>query len=343
MTGDPTQDRPEEPPGTFDFLILGAQKSGTTTLFQILAGHADVFVPPGKELPFFTGADVTAASFARFWQTHFAPSRQEHRPDRPARRIGKVTPQYLCAPVVADRIARHAPQARLVAILRDPVARALSHYRMSARRGLDRRSFATAITDCLQPDRLVAARALPPGPDAEAQTYVVWGEYGRLLRPYAAQIAAGQMLVLFTQDLDTDPRGTAARLFAHIGVGWQDVAALGQTAHRGGDAERIPVQALKQGLRRVPGLRAVWRRVPLRWRSRVWLGLNTWNVVPGQRLPSDEPPAVIAALRAHFATDARLLRQVLAIGPDAHLPWDIPGDHACAGRDPVSRAGGRDA
>src|SRR5581483_3185932 len=92
------------------------------------------------------------------------------------RLLGTVTPQYMCIAGCAQRLADAFPRARLVAILRDPVPRAYSHYRMAVRRGQEERSFDDAVAAMLAgPDAIAGARAST----ALSETYVAWGEYGR--------------------------------------------------------------------------------------------------------------------------------------------------------------------
>ena len=96
-----------------DFLIIGAQKCATTTLFEHLRQHPGIHMPLEKEVPFFTGPECDAAGWASFSDRHFGP------PD--GRLRGKATPQYMCDPDAAQRIHRLMPGVKLVAILRDEI------------------------------------------------------------------------------------------------------------------------------------------------------------------------------------------------------------------------------
>ncbi len=290
-----------------DFLILGAQKSGTTTLFQLLSEHPGVFVPPGKEVPFFTRDDASPATLSAYLQEHFGSA--------PANALtGKVTPHYLSDPRVPARLRAMMPDTRLAVILRNPVERALSHYRMSVRRGLETRDFAQAVDNMLAPADLEAARGLPTGKANENRTYVVWGEYGRLLAPYADQLAQGRMLVLFTRDLESDPAGTMTRLLTFLGLRMASLPSLGQKLHQGGERERLPLQRI---LRRIGPIRRLWRSIPERHRSRILFGFNQWNVVPNERKVEDMPPEVIEKLREHYIQDTRDFMRLTGLVP----PW----------------------
>lgn len=289
-----------------DFLIIGAQKSGTTTLFQLLSEHPQVFVPEGKELPFFNKGQVTPESYAVFFQEHFAD-----QPDDVL--IGKVTPHYLPDPRVPDRLDAVLPTTRLIAILRDPVERAFSHYRMSVRRKLETRGFDAAVDELLEPDELEAARLLPSGRESETRTYVVWGEYGRLLEPYADRLDNGTMLVLSTRELEQEPDVLMRRLCKFLGIDMVDLPSLGMKLHQGGDKERLPIERIAKA---IAPIRWMWSKLPHRYRSRLMFRIGQWNVVKSEQGLEDLPQVLTARLRSHFAADAQAIEKLTGWRPD---------------------------
>lgn len=132
----------------FDLLpnlfLIGAAKSGTTSLFEILAQHPGVFAAAKKEIRFFSNDDRFANGIEWYQETHFASAR-----GFPIR--AEATPAYLTwsqkvAPRIKSAYGHHAP--RFVAIFRDPVKRAYSHYWHRVRQGDEdpkRLPFADAI------------------------------------------------------------------------------------------------------------------------------------------------------------------------------------------------------
>ena len=102
-----------------DFLIIGAARAGSTYLARNLATHPDVFIPNQKELHFFDW------NYNEGWD-HYQQFFDTAAPDHQA--VGEATPTYMCSETVAQRIHTHLPDAKLIAILRDPVDRAYSHY-----------------------------------------------------------------------------------------------------------------------------------------------------------------------------------------------------------------------
>jgi hypothetical protein len=103
---------------------------------------------------------------------------------------------------IAARIGEAFPAVRLVARLCDPVARAYAQYEMAVSAGLEQRSFEEAVTELLQPDSLLQGRFLP----AATNTYVVQGEYGRILSEYLRHFSLEALDVALTDD---DPRDQA--------------------------------------------------------------------------------------------------------------------------------------
>src|SRR5450755_2650628 len=179
-----------------DFVVIGAQKGGTTTLFEHLRGHPELCLPADKEAPFFNRPELYSKGVGQLFSTYFP------RPLPTGRLLGTVTPQYMCIAGCAERLADAFPACALVALLRDPVDRAYSHYRMAQRRGQETRTFDDAIAAMLSgPDALAAARAST----ALGGTYVAWGEYGRVLGEYLERFERERVLITYTSDLERDP------------------------------------------------------------------------------------------------------------------------------------------
>jgi hypothetical protein len=103
-----------------NFLIVGAMKSGTTSLARYLGAHPQAYVAPEKEINFFERGYV--------WNrgVDWYASRFEGAGDALA--VGEASPSYMYWPTAIERMASVVPDARLIALLRDPVERAYSHY-----------------------------------------------------------------------------------------------------------------------------------------------------------------------------------------------------------------------
>jgi hypothetical protein len=119
-----------------NFLIVGAMKSGTSTLRDLLTVRHDVFLPPG-EVHFFSD-DERYARGIEWYASLFARANG-------AIAVGEKTPTYSFVPECADRIYQHLPDVKLVWLFRNPVSRVYSHYWHSVKNGSERLSFSAAI------------------------------------------------------------------------------------------------------------------------------------------------------------------------------------------------------
>ncbi|MEH6580751.1 MAG: sulfotransferase [Halioglobus sp.] len=299
---------------SLDFLIIGAQKCATTTLFEHLRSHPRIAMPLEKEVPFFTDDDCSAKS----WQT-FALDQFGRKQD--GKLWGKASPQYMSDPNVPGRIQKLMPDTKLVAILRDPIQRTWSHFRMGQRRDTEPREFSEAIASLLATTGQAAghSRVLPDhalGYQSEADFYVAWSEYGRILQEFSACFDPRQLLVLYTEDLENDPAATVDRLLEFIGlpVGFRP-PTLGEVIHRGGASNRIP-HSVRGWLRERKLLYRLWQLLPDAQRGRLRFQYEQWNV----RKNGDSmslPDNLHDQLRKHYGEDIRSLLSL----PIASPPW----------------------
>jgi sulfotransferase family protein len=184
------------------FLIVGAMRSGTTALARYLGAHPDVFVPAEKELHFFDrnferGVDWYASKFAR--------ARGEHA-------IGEATQTYMYDPGSVRRLSQVVPDARLIAILRDPVDRAYSHYWLNRARGLEPLSFADAIA--IEPERLASGDRR----QRYVYSYLDRGRYLGQLQLICEYFPRSSLQVLMFDDLCRDPARTFEEVCGHLNV-----------------------------------------------------------------------------------------------------------------------------
>lgn len=205
-----------------DFLILGAMRAGTSSLYAWLCEHPQVMGPPAKEVHFF---DRLHARGPYWYRRHF-PTLAEvaERRERLGKRVavGEATPCYLFHPAVAARIHALLPEARLIVLLRDPVARAFSHYRQSVRQGREPLAFADALA--AEDERLAGAeQALATGSCArvlahERYSYRSRGLYFEQLQRYFERTPADRILVLRSEDMFRDPQATVDEVVAFLGL-----------------------------------------------------------------------------------------------------------------------------
>jgi len=303
---------------TLDFLIIGAQKSRTTTLHEVMIDHPGIRLPSLKEAMFFTDEERYRAG----WPAHFKAFYSA--PDTEAK-VGKASPQYLIEPKVAARIKAHNPDIRLIVILRNPIDRAFSHFRMNLRRNLVTQNFSEFVRSALQSDVLAADRLRPAiGTESEARCALVWSEYARQLAPYRAAFSRDQILVLFTEHLSRAPEHVFPAIFSFIGVDPEWTSnKMGRAFHKGGVTSRL---AWARPLKKIPGVDTAYsaaiQALPqdLRWKF-----VNQWKVKPSDDNIRRSHPELVQPLVAHFAPDVERLARAWSVFP----PWpefgSIPG------------------
>ncbi len=205
-----------------DFIIAGAQRCGTTSLFRTLAQHPDVLVPlSGKGVHHFD----TASTYARglpWYVGHFPLRAPAHLRTGGRARTGEASPYYLFHPLAAQRIADAVPEARVVVLLRDPVERAFSAWKQERGRGFEDQDFERALD--LEDERLEGeeerVRADPSYQSFSHQhhAYVRRGRYAEQVRRMQQALRPGALLVQETEEA-LRGRGEAwEALLAHLGL-----------------------------------------------------------------------------------------------------------------------------
>ncbi|HEX7945682.1 MAG TPA: sulfotransferase domain-containing protein [Phenylobacterium sp.] len=180
-------------PPRVNFLIAGVQKGGTTALFDYLGDYPDVALSDVKEVHFFDDdAQDWAAPDLAAYHAHFPPA--DGRP------TGEATPIYSYWPNSPERIAAYNPAMKLIVVLRDPVQRAWSHWRMEHGRGVETHPFAWCIREGRQ--RLFDAE---PWGHHRDTSYVERGFYGEQIERLLGLFPERQLKVLTAEALRADP------------------------------------------------------------------------------------------------------------------------------------------
>lgn len=322
-----------------DFLVIGAQKAGTTSLFEYLKCHPELCLPLDKEAPYFSHDTVRDRGWDRYIRTTFASS-------DPSRKWGTITTHYMVGGVykaslaqpggtdhydestVPSRIHERLPHVRLIAILRDPVARAISHHQMAVMNGLDKRTFDDAIDELLRPESLRDARQHPQ----ETTGYVAWGEYGRILAAYFDVFSRQQILTLWTEELENAPEQLLRRVHKFVGVAPDIMPNNLGTRYRESNTTRrfswLDPFAAQEIASKSRVMRMFWHTLPessRRWCDRELAHIAYLIDLRNRRgkTKTDEPsPTTLTRLRAHFEQDSRRLTDLLGESPPWHKSTD---------------------
>lgn len=264
-----------------DFLVIGAEKAGTTTLHELLDKHPDISMSDPKEPSFF----CQEAIYDRGWDWY-----RQFFSTATGRVLGEASPAYTIDvdfPGTADRIARDLPEAKLLYIVRDPIARiesAWMWYRAHGRHKLGQRVF-------------------PPLERAvhEVAGLVEGSRYWHQLSLYRDHFPDDQIHVLFLEDLRRDPEGTLQAGFEFVGV--DPAVAIEDPAHVANESagQRMDTDFVTR-LRTIPALEAlrhrspaVLRRTAARMLKQKITGRPTWE------------PGTLARVETELRADAAAL------------------------------------
>ncbi|CAN5787513.1 sulfotransferase [soil metagenome] len=197
-------DRSPAPVGILpNFLVIVAPRCGTSSLARYRRVHPEVFLAVPKELRFF---DREFDRGLGWYRERFAAVDGE-------RAVGEASPSYLYRAEAVERMATTVPHARLIAILRDPVARAYSHYWMERMRGRERRSFAEAVDAELGPGAGVSRSA-----EATGVAYLDRGRYLSQLERVGEHYPRSSLLVLVFDDVVADPAESYRKVCRFLAV-----------------------------------------------------------------------------------------------------------------------------
>ena len=177
-----------------NFLLIGAMKAGTTSLYHYLRGHPHVFMPPVKELDFFA-REPRSNHGTDWYRRQFAPA------PAGAIAIGEASTLYTKHPRfpgVPERIAAQIPDARLIYLVRDPIERIRSHYQHQVALGAERAPLADAIF--------------------RDPIYLDTSRYAMQIDRYLEVFSSDQLLVVTSERLRGDREVAVREILAFLGL-----------------------------------------------------------------------------------------------------------------------------
>jgi hypothetical protein len=191
-------------PAKPNFLVIGAMKSGTTSLHHYLRLHPEIQVPPVKEPNYFSGppGDHPYPTGSKRVKTL---TQYEELFDAAAVVRGEASPNYAVYPQrtgVPERIKETIPEAKLIYLVRDPVKRAVAQYKLHVSTVGERRSLEDALGDLSDP----------------VSTYTCPGFYAMQLDQYLEHFSEERILVVDQADLLRERVTTLRRIFSFLGV-----------------------------------------------------------------------------------------------------------------------------
>lgn len=230
-----------------DYLIVGGQRCGTTSLHHYLVQHPGVL--PARFTKGVHWFDVAFDKPESWYRANFpTASRRRVAAARLGHPVvtGEASPYYLFHPEVPARAAAVLPDARIIVVLRDPVGRAWSHYHHERVRGFEDLDFEAALD--AEGGRLAGAEEVLADPRGhhfshQHHSYVARGRYAEQLERWERHFPADQILVLFSSDLEEDTDATMARVYRQLGLPESPTATAGRWNRQSNPEIRPAVRA----------------------------------------------------------------------------------------------------
>lgn len=196
---------------TPDFLMIGAQKAGTTSLFNWLVESGFVQTPLVKEVGYFVARWHLPIKYRGYF-----------RAKHPDFLVGEATPSYLAFPEVPERVlSTLGPDCKIIAVLRDPIARAVSHYYHEQRLGFEKRDIYTAMTE----EEYLIKEAFDAGTTASRREYILThysyayrSSYSERLAPWIEKFGRDKLLIINSESMFADPGNAVDSVASFLGV-----------------------------------------------------------------------------------------------------------------------------
>jgi hypothetical protein len=251
-----------------NFLIIGAMKSGTTALYYYLEQHPEIYMSPVKEPNFFSSQEQENAADA---VTQLGTYQHLFRGVSGEKAIGEASHSYLYEPMAAAEIRRYVPEAKLIAILRNPIDRAYSHFLHMVRSGTE------PLDDFAQ-----ALREEEVGIHKERafQDYIGRGLYYNQLRRYFGTFPREQVRIYLYEDLSGAPISTVQDAFRFLKVDDSFVPDVSLRRNVSGHPRYKTLDRLLRSQSRIKHAAKIYLPTRLRWRfSKTFDDLKTRNLI----------------------------------------------------------------
>ena len=189
--------------------IVGAPKTGTTSLYYYLNQHTNVCMSSIKEPNFFSAKEVNSL----FYKSQIVDEINEYHKlfsQNKKQIIGEASVSYLFFDEVPNRIYKYNPKAKIIILLRNPIERALSHYLMDFRLGFCSENF----------EDIIAQPEIFP---QYYQQYLELGNYFLQLKRYLNVFNENQLSIVFYDDLKSDSQKVMKHIFSFLEIEFQDL------------------------------------------------------------------------------------------------------------------------
>ena len=191
-----------------DFFIVGAPKAGTTSLYKYLNQHQDVVMSSVKEPNYFSKEELESQDLY-YASKNITDEKDYHslfQANGEKKKLGEASVSYLFYPKVSKRIFTYNKDAKIIIILRNPVDRAYSHYKMDFRLGFVKRDFEDLVLNNNKEGSLFY------------QQYIDLGLYHQQVKSYIDEFGSTNVCVMFYEDLKKDRATFVNNIFSFLNL-----------------------------------------------------------------------------------------------------------------------------
>ncbi|MFN0188408.1 MAG: sulfotransferase domain-containing protein [Bacteroidia bacterium] len=190
-----------------DFLIIGAQKGGTTALYYYLRNHPEIEMEQEKELHFFDDENAFAKT-----PPNYLTYESQFENKKGARIFGEATPNYLYWIPSCQRILAYNTNIKLIALLRNPIERAYSHWNMEFKRNAEFANFEF----CIESEKKRLAKVHPH--QHRVYSYIDRGMYAEQIKRYKKFFNEDQLLFIKYEDFKNNNEKVLIKIFNFLGA-----------------------------------------------------------------------------------------------------------------------------
>lgn len=218
-----------------DFVCVGVQKGGTTALHEYLKEHNDISLPfKDKESPFFCYEETEVNDLvSQFDEKKWSRSKVR----------GKISPQYMSYLGSVKALYNYNPNLKIIIVLRNPISRLISHYKMCLKRGFvsgDINSFIESYLIKNQVTGIVDFSIKEKFVEEEIAGIIGWGKYGSIIREYFKYFPQNSFLFLKSSNLNNKTKGTLLKVYNFLDVNKDYPQSMNKKHHITKDNRYLP-------------------------------------------------------------------------------------------------------
>ena len=282
-----------------DFICVGAPKAGTTTLHFLLKKSKEICLPFGKENPILH-TKPSQESWSMFVAENYSRKCKG--------KLGKIDPSYWFVPRFPHTLSALFPDIKIIIILREPVERFISHYKMNVRRGKivnDIKEYLRSVFSEIE--KLRNAQGFSS--DIIRASALLSSEYRRIIGEYLQFFPENQILILFIEDF-RNPSYLNRLIGEFLGVSPLNVAYIPRRNSGDVSKEKVLLWKTAKALYRLPILRILWKNLmPVQYRKRILTVLGEWMVEHEEGVLI--PDSCVAMVREYIHEQNRGLKDII--------------------------------